>query len=315
MNPRTARLVPLFLLLAACSAGEAPLQGYAEGEYVRVAGPIAGTLVTLSVARGAPVQPGSPLFTLEAENEGAARREAEERVQTAEARLANLRKGRRPTELDTARAQLAQAEAAFRLSTAELARAEDLVKRNFQSRQSLDEARAANERDRARVSELKAALATAELPSRPDEIRAAEAEANAARQSLAQADWRLRQKKAVSSVAGTVTETLYVAGEWVNAGSPVVAILPPENVKARFFVPETKLGAVRLGQAVQLRCDGCAAPIEARVTYIAPQAEFTPPVIFSKDSRAKLVFLVEARPSPGDSAKLRPGQPLDVTLQ
>jgi HlyD family secretion protein len=95
----------------------------------------------------------------------------------------------------------------------------------------------------------------------------------------------------------------------------VVTILPPENLKARFFVPETKLGAVRVGQDVQLRCDGCAAPIAAKITYIAPQAEFTPPVIFSKDSRAKLVFLVEARASPGDSAKLRPGQPLDVTLQ
>jgi HlyD family secretion protein len=94
----------------------------------------------------------------------------------------------------------------------------------------------------------------------------------------------------------------------------VVAILPPENVKARFFVPETKLGAVRIGQPVQLRCDGCAAPIAAKVTYIAPQAEFTPPVIFSKDSRARLVFLVEARPSREDATKLHPGQPLDVTL-
>jgi HlyD family secretion protein len=312
---KTLPLLPLVLLVVACTAGEAPLQGYAEAEFVRVAGPIAGTLVKLEVSRGSTVQPGAPLFTLEAENEGAARREAEERVLTAEARLANLRKGRRPAELDTVRAQLAQAEAALRLSTAELARAEDLVKRNFQSRQALDEARAASERDRARVAELKAVLATAELPSRPDEIRAAESEANAARQSLAQADWRLRQKQAVSSVAGTVTETLFVAGEWVSAGAPVVTILPPENLKARFFVPETKLGAVKVGQPVELRCDGCAAPIAATVTYIAPQAEFTPPVIFSRESRAKLVFLVEAKPSREDAVKLRPGQPLDVTLR
>jgi HlyD family secretion protein len=106
---RATRLLPFALLLAACSAGEAPLQGYAEGEYVRVAGPIAGMLVSLAVERGATVQPGAPLFTLEAENEGAARREAEERVQTAQARLDNLRKGRRTTELDTARAQRAEA--------------------------------------------------------------------------------------------------------------------------------------------------------------------------------------------------------------
>lgn len=311
---RSARLLPLVLLVA-CTAAEPPLQGYVEGEYVRVAGPIAGTLVDLPVARGTAVQPGTPLFTLEAESETAARLEAEERARGAEARLANLRKGKRREELDALRAQRAQAEAALALSTAELARAEDLVRRNFQSRQVLDAARAAHERDRARVEELKASLAAAELPARPDEIRAAEAEASAARQALAQADWRLRQKQSRSAVAGLVTETLYVAGEWVNAGSPVVAILPPGNVKARFFVPEPKLGSVRVGQPVELRCDGCAAPVMATVTYIAPQAEYTPPVIFSKESRAKLVHLVEARPAPADAAKLRPGQPLDVTLR
>jgi HlyD family secretion protein len=312
---KTSRLAPLALLLAACSAAEAPLQGYAEGEYVRVAGPIAGTLVSLSVARGTQVVPGAPLFTLESENESAARREARERLVGAEARLENLRKARRPTEIEASRAQLAQAEASQRLSAAELARTEDLVKRQFQSRQTLDEARAAAERDRARVTELKAALATAQLPSRPDDIRAAEADAKAALEALAQADWKLRQKQAVSSVGGTVTETLYVAGEWVNAGSPVVAILPPENVKARFFVPETALGGVRVGQPVELRCDGCAATIRATVSYIAPQAEYTPPVIYSKENRAKLVYQVEARPSREDATKLRPGQPLDVTLR
>lgn len=311
---RSARLLSL-ALLAACTVAEPPLQGYVEGEYVRVAGPIAGTLVDLPVARGTAVQPGTPLFTLEAEAETAARLEAEERARGAEARLANLRKGKRREELDALRAQRAQAEAALALSTAELARAEDLVRRNFQSRQVLDAARAAHERDRARVEELKASLAAAELPARPDEIRAAEAEASAARQALAQADWRLRQKQSRSAVAGLVTETLYVAGEWVNAGAPVVAILPPGNVKARFFVPEPKLGSVRVGQPVELRCDGCASPVMATVTYIAPQAEYTPPVIFSKESRAKLVHLVEARPAPADAAKLRPGQPLDVTLR
>jgi HlyD family secretion protein len=312
---KTSRLMPLALLLAACSAGEAPLQGYVEGEYVRVAGPFAGTLVDLAVARGAQVTPGTVLFTLEAENESAGRREAEERLAGAQARLANLRKARRPTEIEASRAQLAQAEAAQKLSAAALARTEDLVKRQFLSRQALDEARAAAERDRAKVAELAASLATARLPARPDEIVAAESDAEAARESLAQADWKLRQKRAVSSVGGTVTDTLYVAGEWVNAGSPVVAILPPGNVKARFFVPETALGSVRVGQAVELRCDGCAAPVRATVSYIAPQAEYTPPVIYSKENRTRLVYLVEARPSREDAAKLRPGQPLDVTLR
>ena len=98
------------------------------------------------------------------------------------------------------------------------------------------------------------------------------------------------------------------------AGAPVVSLLPPQNIKARFFVPETVLGAVRIGQQVEMRCDGCAAPVAAQITFISPQAEFTPPVIYSRDARAKLVFLIEARAAPGDAVKLHPGQPLEVRL-
>ena len=100
----------------------------------------------------------------------------------------------------------------------------------------------------------------------------------------------------------------------MNAGSPVVTVLPPANVKVRFFVPEPRLGAMRVGQRVEVSCDGCGAPVAAQVTYISPQAEYTPPVIYSRESRAKLVFLVEARANAADSARLHPGQPVDVKL-
>ena len=104
-------------------------------------------------------------------------------------------------------------------------------------------------------------------------------------------------------------------GEWVPAGSPVVVVLPPGNVKVRFFVPEPRLGALKVGQKVSIACDGCGAGIEAAIAFISPQAEFTPPVIYSKDSRAKMVFMVEARPAPELAVRLHPGQPVDVTLQ
>ncbi|MGZ5032723.1 MAG: HlyD family secretion protein, partial [Usitatibacter sp.] len=151
--------------------------------------------------------------------------------------------------------------------------------------------------------------------ARPDEIRAAEAQAAAAREALAQADWRLKQKSVASSVTGTVTDTMFVRGEFVAAGAPVVSLLPPANVKVRFFVPEPRLGSVKVGQKVLLACDGCASAMGATISFIAPQAEYTPPVIYSRDSRAKLVFLVEARPAGEDAVKLHPGQPVDVTLQ
>lgn len=311
-----ATLLAVMLVAVGCAKKPASaLQGYVEGEFARVAAPFAGVLVSLAAQRGQVVAPGAALFALEAENENAARREAEERMRRAQAQVEDLRKGRRASEIDAARAQLAQAEAASLLSQKELARQEDLVAKGFVSRQRLDEARAARDRDRSRVAELQADLATARSGARPDELRAAEAEAQAAKAALEQADWRLRQKTVVASVGGAVVDTLFVRGEWVPAGAPVVTLLSPENVKVRFFVPETQLGSVRVGQAVQVACDGCAAPIDAAITFVAPQAEFTPPVIYSKENRTKLVFLVEARPAAADAARLHPGQPVDVTLK
>lgn len=307
-------LAAIVLAVAACSKQEPPLQGYVEGEYVRVAAPIAGTLVALQAERGREVQVGAPLFVLESESEDAARREAEENVRKAEAQAENLRKGPRETEIASSRAQLLQAETTAAFSEKEWRRQLDLVSKGFVSQSAADSAKTARDRDRDKVVELRNALATLESGSRPDEIRAAEAEAAAARQSLAQADWKLRQKSVASNVAGVVIDTLFVRGEWVPAGAPVVSLLPPGNVKARFFVPESKLGAVKVGQGVKLACDACGAPIDAKVTFIAPQAEFTPPVIYSKDNRSKLVFLVEARPSAGDAPRLHPGQPVDVSI-
>ncbi len=289
-------------------------QGYAEGEYVRVAAPFAGNLQALSVRRGTQVNAGDALFTLEQENEMAARREAQEKVRNADAQLANLRKSRRQPEIDAVNAQLEQARASLKLSEVNLKRQEQLVAANFVSKEKVDEARAGFERDKAHVAELEAQLATARLAARQDEIRAAEFNVAAARAALAQADWKVAQKTVLAPVTGLVNDTNYVLGEWVPAGSPVVSMLPPQNIKARFFVPESALGSIKVGQPVSLRCDGCETPIVAQISFIAPQAEFTPPVIYSRDTRAKLVYLVEARTTPADAVRLHPGQPLDVTL-
>jgi HlyD family secretion protein len=111
-----------------------------------------------------------------------------------------------------------------------------------------------------------------------------------------------------------VADTYFRVGEWVNAGQPVVALLPPGAVRARFFVPEAELGALQIGQAVELRCDGCGAPMAARIDFIATAPEYTPPVIYSNAQRARLVFMVEARPEAKDGARLKPGQPIDVKV-
>jgi len=281
---------------------------------VRVAAPFAGALTQLAVRRGDEVTMGAPLFALERENEVAARRQSEQQLQAAQARLDNLQTGKRPAEVETVAEQLRQAMATRDLAVTNLARQQKLYASGFVSAAAIDDARMQVKRDEAAVASLQASVATARLPARNDEIRAAEADARAAREALAQADWRLGQRAIASPVTGRVNDTYYVTGDWVPAGVPVASLLPAANVKVRFFVPEPVVGRIKAGQTVNFSCDGCGAPMSATIAYISDRAEFTPPVLYSRENRAKLVFLVEAKPPPEVAARLNPGQPVDVTL-
>jgi HlyD family secretion protein len=303
-------LVALAAAMGLGGGGPLEVQGYVEGEYVYVGAPVAGRLERLDVARGARVAAGTPLFQLDRSSEQPARDDAAARLARAEASLANLRKGRRPSEIASIEAQLAQAKAMLQLSETKLERRRPLG--NAVSREDVEEAHAEYERDQARVAELQAELETAQLGARADEIQAAEAEVEAARAQLAQAEWRLDELSQAAPQAGLVVDTLYRPGEWVAAGAPVVSMLPPENVKVRFFVPQPQIGAIQVGDLVEVRCDACAPGLTAEISFIAPEAEYTPPVIFSREMRAKLVFLIEASPRQPDA--LRPGQPVDVTI-
>ena len=302
-----------FVALAACQKhDDGSWQGYIEGEYMLLASPYAGQLQKLFVRRGDQVESGKPVFALEQENERAARTEAEERMKSAQARLENLQVARRPPEIAALREAVNQAKAAAEFSRVQLAREEDLMKKGYTTRPKLDEARSAYQRDTARVKEAEAQLKNAQQPlGREGEREAAEAEMEAAKAALAQAAWRLEQKSVAAPASGLVQDTFFVEGEWVPAGRPVASLLPPGNVKARFYVPEPALASMQIGKPLEIRCDGCEA-IEAKVSYVSSQAEYTPPVLYSKESRSKLLFLVEAR-LPG--AQLRPGQPVDVRLK
>ncbi len=301
------------VVLYACSSTEAGYwQGYVEGEYVYVAAPLAGWLNERHVNRGRQVERGDVLFMLEQAPEIAARNEAEARLQRALASLEDLTKGKRPEEIAVIEQQLAQAQAALELSAIQLQRQRRLFASKVVPRGALDEAHTAVERDRARVRELQAELETARLAARNDEIRAAEAEVEAARAALAQADWALAQKTQRAPEAGLVEDTFYEQGEWIAAGRPVVSLLPPDHIRVRFFVPETELGTLRIGEEVRLRCDGCPGDLRATIGYISSTVEYTPPVIYSRETRAKLVYRVEARPAPANNYPLHPGQPVEV---
>jgi HlyD family secretion protein len=289
-------------------------QGYIEGEFVLLASPYAGQLQKLYLRRGDKVEAGKPAFALESESERAARTEAEQRLRTAQAKLENLQATvRRTAEIEALRAEIRQARAARELALSQFAQQEKLFKNGFITQAKLDEARAARDRDVARVAETEAQLKTALQPlGREAELKAAEGDIAAAQAALAQAAWKLEQRSVAAPVAGMVQDTYFVEGEYVPAARPVVSLLPPGNVKARFYVQETAVGGIAIGREIQVSCDGCPAPIAGKVSYVSAQAEYTPPVLYSKESRSKLMFLVEARLEGGT---LRPGQPVDVRLK
>ena len=303
-------------ILAGCTGDGPPsYQGYVEGEYVHVASPVGGRLERLLVQRGQTIEAKAPLFQLESEEETAAKRQADEQLKASQAQLADLRQGRRNPELDVAKAQLAQAVAAEQQAAQQLKRDEAQFEVGGIPRAQLEDSRANHAIKAARVRELQGQLDVSRLPARADQIRAQDAQVAAARAASNQSDWRLDQKHVSAALGGLVVDTLYREGEWVAPGAPVVRMLPPQNVKVRFFVPQAVAGGLKPGRNVALRCDGCGDDVPATVSYIASEPEYTPPVIYSNETRAKLVFMVEARPSIENAGRLRPGQPVAVTLK
>lgn len=312
---RTVAAVFLLSLLAGCRREASDrVQGYVEGEFVYVASPYGGALETLSVQRGAQVKKGDLLFTLDSAVEKAALDEAKRKVDQARANLEDAKKGRRQTELDAIEAQLKEARAALVFSEADFERKEQLFQSGSTARDDYDRARSTRDQGRQRVAQLEADLKTAQLGARTDQVVAAEANLRATEASLAKAEWDFTQKRQVTPQDALVFDTLYREGEWVAAGRPTVVLLPPSNIKVRAFVTETRVGAIHPGNPLRVTIDGVGQSFAGQISYISPQAEYTPPVIYSRETRSKLVFMIEARFAPEIAAKLHPGQPVDVTF-
>lgn len=306
------------LILSGCQKSESPtrFQGYIEGEFVYVASPLGGKLETLSVSRGDMVEANAPLFALDNIPETAARDEAQNRLVQAQATLEDVRKGKRPSEIDSLAAQLQQARETLALSEKEAIRQEKLATvPGAGTQKDLDAARSTRDQNRQKVAQLEADLKTAQLGSRADQISAVEAEAKALAFTLKKTEWNLEQKRQSAPVKALVYDTFYRVGEWVPDGRAVVSLLPPGNVKIRVYVPQEQMSRLHPGGTLRVYVDGIAAPYSAKISYISTREEYTPPVIYSKENRAKLVFLVEGRFDSDVALKLHPGQPVDVEWQ
>lgn len=291
--------------------GEArTLTGYIEGERVYLAAPVSGAVSALYVREGERVAAGGRTFLIDPAVQRAQTGSAAAAVGAAEARVEDLRKGQRAEELSVFDAELAAAEAAEREAEAEYGRIEPLVRQGIYAPARLDQVRAARDSARARTAAVRRRREVATLGARQDAVAQAEQQARQAAGGLTEAEARLGQLAPTAPAAARVEEIFYRPGEWAAANTPVLALLPDSEVKLVFFVPEAEMALYRPGRTVRFTCDGCAAPGSARISWVSPRPEFTPPILYSKGSRDRLVYRVEARPA--NAATLNPGLPVDV---
>jgi HlyD family secretion protein len=295
------------------SPGQDRWQGYAEADFVKVGPTQQGLLTAVHVVRGDQVSEGAPLFDQDETQDRAARDQAARQLQQAEQQLANLQAGSKPTEITQAEANLADAHATLERTKADLDRGERLLPMGGISAETQEQRRADFRSAAAHVAASEAALAQARAPfGRSREIEAQSAAVRAAQAAVDMAEWKLSQRHVTAPIAARVADVMARPGETMAAGAPVVSLLPPPNIFVRFFIPEKALATVHRGDTVMLGCDSCPADLTATVSFVSPQAEYTPPVIYSEESRGKLVFMIEARPPRDRASLLNPGQPVTV---
>ncbi len=307
-------IIAISFVLSSCSKTPLQFDGYVEGEFVYISSALSGQLERLDVSRGDTVKSRATLYSLDSKQEAAQLSEARERLAQARAIFADLKKGVRPSELEGLQAQLRQAESRAALSKKVFLRTKKLLESKAVSQQAYDEERSANDQALQQVDQLQQAIQTAKLGAREDQVRAAEEEIKAREYAVKSAEWAVMQKERAAGQDSFVFDTLYRPGEFVAAGKPVVILLPPENIRIRTFVPEAEMTKIKIGDAAAIINDGHKLAA-AKVSYISPQNEYTPPVVYSQASRTKLVYLVELSLDPAATTNLHPGQPITVKFE
>ena len=306
--------LPLAAQLFSACAPAAPLAvGYVEGDYVLLAPIEVAQVATVTVKRGDRVTPGTTVVTLESADAKIAVAQAEAGLAQAQAQLADLQIGKRPEEIAVLRAEVDMASAQAADAKRKYDRAADLFKRGAGTQADFDTASATLETANARVGQATANLAVGGLPARPETIKAADNQVKQAQATLEQAEWRLSKRVLAAPSPGRVNDVIRYPGDTAGPTAPVISILPDGAVKLSVYIPESAFSSVKVGTLLAVHCDGCGEGVKARVSYVSPDPEFTPPVIYSLENRQKLVYLVEARPE-GDGGPLQPGQIVDVDL-
>ncbi len=227
----------------------------------------------------------------------------------AQAQLSDLKTGERQTRINAIEAQIARASANLQLAKIRLERSRKLFAKAALERDKLDEALNNNQAAEQQLIELQANLSEARLGGREQAVAALVANVNAASAKVKQVEWQIAQKNYHAPFNGSVADTYYTQGEYVSAGRAVVSLLNPDNVHVVFFVPATQLSAIKLGETVSVLCTGCSDQ-NATINFISPKAEYTPPLVYSKENEYNIVFRIQAKPQ--SPLTLHPGQPVRV---
>jgi HlyD family secretion protein len=284
------------------SKRERTLSGYIEAENLYLAAPQSGTLSSITAVQGGRVGAGQRLFTIDPASLSAQGEQASANINAARTQISSAQ-----ANADQSDAEVAAAQATAERARRDLARllgvkADDSA---AVAGKDIDQARAALREANARVS---AARETAQ--AKRAQVGVARAQAEQASGGKREVDIKVSQLSPTAPASARVDDVFYQTGEWVAANQPVVSLIPDNKIKVRFFVPEAEVAHYRPGKIVRFACDGCASGLSATIRYVSARPEFTPPVIFSRDSRDKLVFMVEAYPA--RPANLMPGLPVDV---
>ena len=300
-------------LFAACGPPPPLAVGYVEGEFVRLA-PIENAEVrSVSVRRGDHVEAGQQLAQLENADTRIAVAQANAALAQAEAQLADLKLGKRPEELAVIEAALRSAQAEADEARRVLNRTQDLFGRGIATQAELDKSTTAVTMAEAAVGRAEADLAVARLPARSETIAAAQHQVTQAQASLEQAEWRLSKRTITAPDPGRISDVIRSAGDLSGPSAPVITMLPEGAIKLKLYVPEQSFSRLQIGDRLTVSCDGCPGGLTALISYASPEPEFTPPVIYSLETRQKLSHLIEARPE-GETGPLKPGQIVDVRL-
>lgn len=306
-------LITITVFLYGCGNNNS-YQGYIEGDYSYIASAVAGNLLQLFVVRGDKVTTNQTLFVLDPQPESDKLQEAKYDLDVAQQNLINLQKGQRDTIIKALEAQREQAIASLDYNKKTYARYQILYKDRAIDKASLDQSRSTYEQNLQKITELEANIAEAKQGARENLIFAQEAAVKSAMAAVKQAEWAMAQKSVHAPTNGMIIDYLYELGEYVTSGSPVIILLSPAKIKVIFYVPEKIVSKIKVGDLIKIDCDGCKRAYTAKINFVSPKAEYTPPVIFSKDSRDKLVYRIEAHPPIEQAVLLHPGQPVDVML-